>query len=564
MSDHHKRIRFPGGYSPWETRGDCVFDRKRAAAALRFFRKRLRHVKGDRAGTPLRLRRWQRNIITALFGWRRPDGSRRYRMAYIEIPRKAGKSTLASGIALLLLYCDGEPGAEVYSCASDREQAAIVFEIAKENVLCSPELDRISQPYQRSIIHRDPKTGLNKGSYKVLSAEAASKHGYNPSGIIFDELHAQPNADLWEVMKTGTGARRQPLTVAITTAGFDRHSVCWQVRQQAVGVRDNTAPNESFLPVIYCAEPDDDWTDPATWYKAQPNLGVSVPESFYRDECLTAQQSPAFENAFRRLYLNQWTEQATRWLGMDKWDAGDAPLPAVLDGEPCWCGLDLSTTTDVTALAMAFPRSQGGYYLQMRFWLPRENARKRAQRDGVPYLEWARDGYLTLTDGDVVDYEVVRREINELHERYAIQEIAIDRWNAAHLTTELQGDGFTITPFGQGYASMSPAAKEFEKLVIGGDIQHGGNPVLRWMAANVAIEQDAAGNIKPSKKKSTERIDGIVAAVMAVGRAATADRIGSVYDTRGIASLGESSEPQTVPENESPNWFNGPDWDRDD
>jgi phage terminase large subunit-like protein len=443
-------------------------------------------------------------------------------MAYIEIPRKAGKSTLASGIALLLLFCDGEPGAEVYSCASDREQAAIVFEIAKENVLCSPELDRISQPYQRSILHRDPKTGLNKGSYKVLSAEAASKHGYNPSGIIFDELHAQPNADLWEVMKTGTGARRQPLTVAITTAGFDRHSICWQVRQQAVGVRDNVAPNESFLPVIYGAEPDDDWTAPATWYKAQPNLGVSVPESFYRDECLTAQQSPAFENAFRRLYLNQWTEQSVRWLGMDKWDLGSKELPP-LDGEPCWAGLDLSTTTDVTALALAFPRPDGGFYLLTHFWLPRENARKRAQRDGVPYLEWSKNKHLTLTDGDVVDYDVVRRDINELNERYHIQEIAIDRWNAAQITTQFIGDGFKVEKFGQGYASMSPAAKEFEKLVIEGALQHGGNPVLRWMAANVAIEQDAAGNIKPSKAKSTERIDGIVAAVMAVGRAATAE-----------------------------------------
>lgn len=520
MSEHHKAIRFPGGYSPWETRGDCEFDRDRAAAALKFFRKRLRHVKGDKAGQPLRLVRWQRNIITALFGWRRPDESRRYRMAYIEIPRKAGKSTLASGIALLLLYCDGEPGAEVYSCASDREQAAIVFEIAKENVSRSPELSRLSQPYMRSIVYRDPKTGVHRGSYKVLSAEAASKHGYNPSGIIFDELHAQPNADLWEVMKTGTGARRQPLTVAITTAGFDRHSICWQVRQQAVGVRDNVAPNESFLPVIYSAAEDDDWKDPATWYKAQPNLGVSVPESFYRDECLTAQQSPAFENAFRRLYLDQWTEQAVRWLSMDKWRLGNEPLPD-LTGQACWAGLDLSTTIDISAFVMAFAREDGGFYLLPNFWIPKENIRQRSRRDGVPYEIWAQQGLVTPTDGDVVDYEVIRRDINALREQYNIQEIAIDRWNAAQLTTQLTGDGFVVAPFGQGYASMSPAAKEFEKHVIAETIQHGGNEVLTWMAANVAIERDAAGNIKPSKKVSTERIDGIVAAVMAVGRAST-------------------------------------------
>lgn len=531
MSDHHKTIRFPGGYSPWNTRGGCKFNRGIAAAALRFFRKRLKHVKGDRAGTPLRLQRWQRNIITALFGWRRPDGSRRYRMAYIEIPRKAGKSTLASGIALLLLYCDGEPGAEVYSCASDRDQAAIVFDIAKENVNRSPELDRLSTVYQRSIIHRDPKTGVSKGSYKVLSAEAASKHGYNPSGIIFDELHAQPNADLWDVMKTGTGARRQPLTVAITTAGFDRHSICWQVRQQAAGVRDNVAPNESFLPVIYGADEADDWTSPVTWRKAQPNLGVSVPESFYRDECLTAQQSPAFENTFRRLYLNQWTEQDVRWLSLESWRKGGDELPD-LEGEPCWCGLDLSTTTDLSAFAMAFHRPGGGYYLLVKFWAPQERARQRARRDGVPYLEWAQAGFLKLTPGDVVDYDVIRADINAFGERYQIHEIAIDRWNAAQITTQLAGDGFNVMAFGQGYASMSPAAKEFEKLVIEGALQHGANPLLEWMAANVAIEQDAAGNIKPSKRKSTERIDGIVAAVMAVGRAATSSGAGtSFYET---------------------------------
>ena len=518
MSDSHKRVTFPGGYSPWATKGECKFDRVIAAAALKFFRRCLCHVKGAKAGKPLNLVKWQRNIITTLFGYRRPDGSRRYRTAYIEIPRKAGKSTLASGIALLLLFCDSEPGAEIYSCASDREQAAIVFEIARENVKRSKWLDSRAVTYQRSIIHRDGKTGVSRGSYKVLSAEAASKHGYNPSGIIFDELHAQPNADLWEVMKTGTGARKQPLTVAITTAGFDRHSICWQVHQQAASVRNNTAPNESFLPVIYGADESDDWKAEKTWRKAQPNLGVSVPVSFYRDECLTAMQSPAFENTFRRLYLDQWTEQETRWLSLDQWRLGGEALPD-LTGEPCWAGLDLSTTTDLSAIALAFPRPDGGFYLQCKFWAPAENARKRERRDGVPYALWAKQGVLTLTEGDVVDYDVIRATINELGQQYDIREIAIDRWNAAQITTQLQGDGFTIWPFGQGYASMSPAAKEFEKLVIGGDIQHGGNPILAWMAGNVAIEQDAAGNIKPSKKKSTERIDGIVAAVMAVGRA---------------------------------------------
>lgn len=516
-----KTMKFPGGYSPWETRGNCTFKKAAADNAVRFFAERLKHVKGDMAGMAMELQKWQANIIAALFGWRRPDGSRRYRTAYVEIPRKAGKSTLASGIALLLLYCDGEAGAEVYSCASDRDQAAIVFDIGRENVQANPSLVSRSKIYQRSIVHYDPKTGVARGSWKVLSSEAASKHGYNPSGIIFDELHAQPNRELWDVMRTGRGARTQPLVVAITTAGYDRHSVCWEVRQQAVAVRDNTAPNESFLPVIYSAEMEDDWTSPETWKKAQPNLGVSVPLSFYEEECLNAQQSPAFENTFRRLYLNQWTEADVRWLPMDRWRESGDPLPD-LAGEICWAGLDLSTTTDVTALVLCFHRPGGGFYLMPFFWLPGDSARKREHRDGVPYSLWARQGYITMTDGEVVDYDIVRRDINELRERYNIQEIAIDPWNAAQISTQLAGDGFEIAAFRQGYGSLSAPSKEFEKLVLAGDLHHGGNPVLEWMASNVAIEQDAAGNIKPSKKKSMERIDGIVAAVMAIGRASTA------------------------------------------
>jgi phage terminase large subunit-like protein len=514
-----ERVRFPGDYSPWDTRGDCEFDPDCAANAIRFFAEKLRHVKGEKAGKPLILKDWQANIIGTLFGWKRPDKTRRYRTAYVEVPRKAGKSTLASGIALLLLYCDDEPGAEIYSCASDRDQAAIVFEIAKENVVRCPALSKRSQIYQRSIVHRDVATGIPRGSYKVISAEAASKHGYNPSGIIFDELHAQPNRDLWDVMKTGTGARSQPLTVALTTAGYDRHSICWEVRQQAVSVREGHKHNESMLPVIYGAEPDDDWQLEATWRKAQPNLGVSVPESFYRDECTNAKQSPAFENTFRRLYLNQWTEQAVRWLPMDAWRKCAGEFDPT--GLPCYAGLDLSTTTDLSALVLAFRMPDGGVYIEPHFWAPRENARRRSRVDGVPYEDWARDGFLTLTDADegkVVDYGRIKREILELREKYDIQEIAIDRWNATQLAMELSGEGFVVSPHGQGYASMSGPSKEFEKLVFGGTLRHPKNPVLDWMAGNVAVEQDAAGNLKPSKKVSTERIDGIVAAVMAVGR----------------------------------------------
>jgi phage terminase large subunit-like protein len=558
-----KTVRFPGGYSPWDTRGECSFDGDAAADAVRFFYGELKHVKGKLSGKPLALEAWQANIIATLFGWRRKDKTRRYRTAYIEIPRKAGKSTLASGIALLLLYYGNEPGAEIYSCASDRDQAAIVFEIAKANVLLSPKLDARSKIYQRSIVHYDPKTGVPKGSYKVLSAEAASKHGYNPSAIIFDELHAQPNRDLWDVMKTGTGARTQPLIVALTTAGYDRNSICWEVRQQAIAVRDGL-PNESILPVIYGAEMEDDWQSEDVWRKAQPNLGVSVPLSFYRDECENAKQSPAFENTFRRLYLNQWTEQAVRWIPMEKWRAcGGEPID--VQGMDCCGGLDLSTTTDITAFVLAFRLPDGRVYLEPHFWIPRDNATKRGRADGVDYQLWAKQHHVTLTDGNVVDYDVVRRDINELGQRYNIREIAVDRWNAAQITTQLTGDGFAIYPHGQGYASMSPSAKEFEKVLFGNQLAHPKNPVLDWMAANVAVEQDAAGNLKPSKKVSTERIDGIVGAVMAVGRLAASEGP-SVYESRGIIELGpdEPQQVETVPPGEIPDWTNDPRFDEDD
>lgn len=520
MSCSHESVTFPGGYSPEETKGECEFNRTIAANALRFFRKHLRHVKGQKAGQPLRLRRWQRNIIAALFGWRRPDGTRRYRLAYIEIPRKAGKSTLASGIALLLLYCDDEPGAEVYSCASDREQAAIVFDIAKANVKRNKMLDGRSKVYQRSIVHFDPKTGVAKGSYKVLSAEAASKHGYNPSGIIFDELHAQPSPDLWEVMKTGTGARRQALTVAITTAGFDRNSICWQVRQQAVLVRDGVAANESVLPVIYGADPDDDWSKEETWYKAQPNLGISVPISFYRDEFLNAKQSPQFENAFRRLYLDQWTEQAVRWLNMESWDKCGDPLPVNLGGEACWCGLDLSSTVDLAAMAMVFRLPDEKYAVKMRFWIPGNAIREKSMRDHVDYDHWIKQDLITPTPGDFIDHGRIRDDIVALGLQYSIQEIAIDPYNAAQITVELrETHGFNAFTFRQGYLTMSPAAKDFHRAVLGRKLIHGGNLVLRWNAQNVTIQEDGAENIKPIKDKYTGRIDGIVAAIMGLSRA---------------------------------------------
>lgn len=521
-----------GRYSPSATAGDCWFDADEADLAVRFFPEYLVHVKGPLGGQPIVLQTWQENVIATMFGWKKPDGTRRYRLVYIEIPRKSGKSTISAGIALYSLYNDEEAGAEVYSCAADRDQAKVVFEIAKQNVLSNEWMNERSKPYQNSIVYLDSATGMVRGAYKALAAIAGTKHGMNPSTVIFDELHAQKKRDLWDAMKTGMGARTQPQLVAITTAGWDRNSICWEVHDLACKIRDGLFENQEVLPVIYAADPEDDWKDPKTWYKAQPNLGVSVPEEFYRTECELAQQSPAYENTFKQLYLDLWTEQAIRWLPMDKWDAcGIEPIPD-LTGEPCWAGLDLSSKVDVTAFVMAFRIDDDRVALVPHFWIPEENARQREQRDGVPYRLWRDKGLVTFTPGDTIDQRIVRRDIVAYGQTYSIQEIAADPWNATQMCQWLKDDdGFEVVEFRQGLVSMNEPSKNFHAMVLDGLILHGKNPVMRWMASNACVTPpDDAGNYKPTKGKSTGRIDGIVAAVMATSRAMNGEALSGYWN----------------------------------
>ncbi len=356
-------------------------------------------------------------------------------------------------------------------------------------------------------------------------------------GIIIDELHAQPNRELVDVLTTSTAARRQPLIVYITTADFDRDSICNEKYDYACKVRDGVIDDPAFLPVIYEASSDADWTDPQVWAAANPNLGVSVSQEYLERECQRAQETPTYENTFKRLHLNMKTQQDVRWLSLEQWDAcGGVEIdPNALEGKECFAGLDLSTTTDVSALVLLFKEDDGEVALLPRFWVPADNARKRERRDRVPYQTWARQGFIEMTEGNVVDYDVIRRRINELGERFKIREIAIDRWNATQLAVQLQGDGFEVVTFGQGFRDMSGPTKELEKLVISGKLRHGRHPVLRWMASNVSVETDAAGNLKPSKKKSTERIDGIVASIMALGRAMLQpQRRRSFYETHDL------------------------------
>lgn len=494
------------------------FDEKAADLKVEFFSRFLRHQKGELAGRALNLDDWQANeIIRPLFGWRRRDGTRKYRTCYVEIPRKNGKTTLAAGVGLILTFADHEPGAEVYSAAADREQAAIAFDLAKSMVESEPALRRRAQLFRRSIVV--PSTG---SSYKVISADARTKHGFNASGIILDEVHAQPNRELYDVLHTSTGARRQPIEFLITTAGiFDPESIAWQLHAYAEQVRDGAVDDPSFLPVIYGAPKDADYRDPQVHAATNPGAGRSVSLEYLAAEAKRAESEPSYENTFRRLHLNQWTQQLTRWIPIEAWAACASPLPD-LTGRACFPALDLSTTTDISALALLFPPEEEDepYWLLPFFWCPENRIMQRSQRDRVPYDAWVRDGYMEATPGDVIDYAYIRRRVIELSSRYRFGPLAYDPWNATQIATELgEQDGFTMIEFRQGYISMNEPAKEFERLVVSQRLRHGGNPVLNWMVSNVTVRTDPAGNIKPDKEKSTGRIDGVVAAVMGIGMA---------------------------------------------
>ena len=512
------------GYDPLRTAGDCTWDGVEAARAVDFFSQVLTHPDDShytKAGAPLTLQPWQADYIATLFGWKRADGSRRYTESFVALPRKNGKSTLAAGIILYAMVADGRTGGQFYTAAETRDQASLVYRMAARMVTQAPLLSKRLKP----IASTRTITYQSRGSFmRSIPAEAGPVHGTKPAVVIFDEVHTQKNRDLYDALRTGQGATSQPLFISITTAGYDRHTICYELWHTARQVRNGDLDNPHLLPCIYELPEDAAWDDESVWHQVNPNLGVSISLDFLREECQKAKDSPAYENTFRRLYLNQWTEQAVRWIPMDKWHLGDDPLPS-LEGEPCWVGVDLSTTRDITALVAAFPRPDGGFYLLCRFWVPAENGRKRERMDGVPYLQWAKDkaNGLTLTDGDAIDQGAIRAAVNDLASHYSVQEVAIDPWNAMPLLQALQGDGINAVEHRQGFASMANPTKEFDRLIVDGKIQHGNNPVLTWMAGNATVEIDAAENMKPSKKKSTERIDGIVAAVMAVGRAATAE-----------------------------------------
>nr|DAI84603.1 MAG TPA: Terminase large subunit [Caudoviricetes sp.] len=515
---------------------DSTYDKDAADFAVMFIES-LCHTKGTWAGKKFELIDWQEQIIRDLFGTLKPNGYRQFNTAYVEIPKKQGKSELAAAVALLLCCGDGEERAEVYGCAADRQQATIVFDVAADMVRMCPALNKRVKilASQKRIIY----TPTNS-FYQVLSAEAYSKHGFNIHGVVFDELHTQPNRKLFDVMTKGSGdARMQPLYFLITTAGTDTNSICYETHQKAKDILDGRKIDPTFYPVIYGADDSDDWTDPEVWRKANPSLDITVGIDKVEAACNSAKQNPGEENSFRQLRLNQWVKQAVRWMPMEKWDACAFPVDEdELEGRVCYGGLDLSSTTDITAFVLVFPPQDEDdkYIILPYFWVPEDTLDLRVRRDHVPYDVWERKGYLQTTEGNVVHYGYIEKFIERLGERFNIREIAFDRWGAVQMVQNLDGMGFTVVPFGQGFKDMSPPTKELMKLVLEQRIAHGGHPVLRWNMDNIFIRTDPAGNIKADKEKSTEKIDGAVATIMALDRAIRCGNYAgkSVYDTRGL------------------------------
>ncbi|QGT99514.1 Phage terminase, large subunit [Candidatus Syntrophocurvum alkaliphilum] len=516
-----------------------MYDEKRAQHAVNFINC-LKHTKGQWRGVPFDLLPWQDKIIRDIFGTVKENGYRQYNTAYIEVPKKNGKSELAAAVALLMTCGDNEWGAEVYGCASDRQQASIVFDVAVDMVDQSPALKKRIKPVMsiKRLIYKPTNS-----FYQVLSAEAYTKHGLNVHAVVFDELHAQPNRDLFDVMTKGSGdARLQPLYFLITTAGTDRNSICYEVHQKAVDILEGRKNDPTFYPVIYGINDNDDWSLEENWYKANPSLGYTIDVEKVRNAYNSAVDNPAEENLFRQLRLNQWVKQSVRWMPMEKWDSCDENIDLdSLRGRECYAGLDLSSTTDITAFVLVFPprTEQENYIILPYFWIPDENLKVRVRRDHVPYDVWEKQGYIKTTEGNVVHYAFIEKTIEELGKIYNIKEIAFDRWGAIQMAQNLDDMGFTVIPFGQGYKDMSPSSKELMKLTLEKKIAHGGNPVLRWMMDNIYIKTDPAGNIKPDKDKSTEKIDGAVALIMALDRAIRNEGRsgGSVYDDRGILIL---------------------------
>lgn len=539
----------PGGHP----RG-LRYDAAEGERVVEFIERFCKHHKGIWAGRPLLLEPWQKEIIRQVFGWRRADGTRRFRTSYIEVARKNGKSELAGALGLYLLLADGESGAEVYSSATKKDQARIVWKTAAAMVKASPELRQFVRSFQHSLV-----VERTDSTFQPLSAESNTLDGLNPHGNIIDELHAHKDRGVWDVLDSAMGARRQPLTIAITTAGvYDRTSIGWEMHDYACKVLEGMFEDDAFFAFVATADEGDDHFSAVAQQKANPNWGVSIEPGFLAKQAEKAQRQPGFLNEYLVKHVNQWTQQVIRWLPMDRWEQCEPKEPhdavrvavgfqspramaidreRALAGRACRGGLDLASKLDLTALVLEFAHPDGVVDLICRFWLPESRIKETVQKGMRHYETWAREGWLLTTPGDVIDYEFIRAEINALAKTYQLKELAFDAWGATDLATRLSGDGLTMVECRQGFKTLSEPCKDLQAKVVELKVRHANHPVLRWCAANAVVLTDAAGNIKPDKEKATDKIDGIVAWAMARSRSIVATDDDHAYVGRGFLSV---------------------------
>lgn len=501
--------------------------------AIDFIERFCTHTKGDLTGKPLLLQPFQKKIVGDLFGWKNKKTKlRRYKVALIQLPRKNGKTTLAAGIICYVLFSLKESGNELYAAAGSRGQANIIFSIVSDMVRQNEHLSQRANVFRSSIVNE------TKGNFfKSISADSSTAHGFNAGFVLMDELHVQKNPELYETLLTSQGARAEPLFISITTSGYDKNSIGYQIYSYAKKVVDGTIKDEGFYPCIFEADADDPIDEEKTWKKANPNYGVSLRKDYMDREAKRAMEVPSYQNTFKRLHLNIWTDSQTAWMSHEEWMACHQDFDYnSLDGLQAYGGLDLASTRDLTSFTLLF-NVNGKFVFIPYIFIPEENAKKRSARDGVDYLTWIKEGYIFTTPGDVTDYNFIRKKINDLSKKYRINSITYDRWNASQLVIDLQDDGANLDPMGQGFISLSMPTKTLEAEILAKNIIHNNNPCVNWCLSNVALEEDSAGNIKVSKKKSVDKVDPIVSLVMALGCYLTTENSDSIYDTRGIISF---------------------------
>ncbi len=522
------------------------FDDDAAQRVVDFFAL-LRHWKGDQAGQPFVLTPLEDFVVRSIFGWKRLDGTRRFRTAYLEWARKNGKTTFAAGIALYMLMADGEAGAEIYSAATKRDQAKIVWKDAAMMVRQSPQLARYCTVYDAIQGVCNISVPRVNGKFEPVGRDADTLDGLNPSCVIIDELHAHRSREVWDVLISGMGARRQPLMLAITTAGlYDPESIGWEQHERARQVLEGLIEDDSLFALIAAAEQTDDPFDERSWEKANPHIDDIISREYLRIEAETARSMPTALNAFLRYHLNIWTHQVNRWIPPAAWaKCGWMPAnPDDLRDVRCWGGLDLASVEDLVAFVLVWPdgdmRDEGAKVdVKAWFWVPEETVRTRARQQRASYEAWVRDKWIRTTPGNVIDEETIIADLGRIASQYpGLVDVGFDRWGSKYITQTLANDhGITCVAHGQGFADMTAPSKRFERLTRDGRLAHGGNPVLAWMANNVAVDTDPSANLKPNKARSGEKIDGITALIMAIGRWDRHEQDGLLYDDDDLITV---------------------------